>query len=208
MNQDAKPATSDELWEHFMGKYQNPNPIARYLTNNFFQAIGAFLTSLPQSATILEVGCGPGESTHRVLKYVDDRRFEASEYEQALVDLHQQRGFPVPIRQESVYELQRGENAFSCVLLLEVLEHLDNYQLALQEIFRVARDSVIISVPNEPIWRVLNFLRGKYWSDWGNTPGHINHWSAAEFIDLVSNYGEVISVTKPLPWTIIKARPF
>src|SRR5210317_1920818 len=138
MNQDAKPATSEELWEHFMGKYQNPNPIARFLTNNFFQAIGEFLASLPQSATILEAGCGPGESTHRILEYVDGRSFEASEYEQALVDLHHQRGFPVPIRQESVYELQRDENSFDCVLLLEVLEHLDNYQLALEELFRVA----------------------------------------------------------------------
>lgn len=202
---DEDTATPEELWEFYMGKYKNPNPLARLLTDRFFQSIGTTLQRLPADFRLLEVGCGPGESTHRILRMLNGQSLEASEFEQRLVDLHQRRGFPVPLSQESVYALQRKDNEFDCVLLLEVLEHLDDFNTALKEIFRVARHSVIISVPNEPLWRILNFLRGKYWSDWGNTPGHLNHWSRRDLIALIARYGDIQSVHTPTPWTIVHA---
>ena len=206
MEFDEKNASGEQLWQFYMGKYQNPNPIARYLTDRFYRDISALVNGLPADSRILEVGCGPGESTHRLLDATDGRTLESSEFEQRLVDFHLDKGFPVPLRQESVYELQREDNSFDCVMLLEVLEHLEDPQLALKEIFRVAARDVIISVPNEPLWRILNFLRGKYWSDWGNTPGHINHWSRASLVQLVSRYGTVQQVFSPTPWTIVHAR--
>ncbi|MCG8415340.1 MAG: class I SAM-dependent methyltransferase [Pseudomonadales bacterium] len=203
---DEKTATPEELWEYYMGKYKNQNPIARWLTNGFFDQIASLIKAFPNDYRILEVGCGPGESTRRILTMLDGQHLEASEFEQRLVDLHQKFGFPVPLRQESVYELQREENEFDCVMLLEVLEHLEDYELALSEIFRVAKKHVIVSVPNEPLWRILNFMRGKYWSDFGNTPGHINHWSASGLKTLVAQHGKIVQVLKPLPWTIILAK--
>ncbi len=201
-----KNSDSEQLWEHYMGKYKNPNPIARYLTNNFFHGINTLISSQPNTASILEIGCGPGESTRRILGMLNGQRFEASEFEQQLVDLHLENKFPVRIQQESVYDLQRKDNEFDCVILLEVLEHLEDYERALAELFRVARDTVIVSVPNEPLWCVMNFLRGKYWSDFGNTPGHINHWPTREFANLIAKYGQVVTVLTPTPWTIIQAK--
>ena len=189
-----------------MEKYKNPNPIAKWLTDGFYTALGQLLQSLPANASLLEVGCGPGESTRRILTMLQNRSLEASEFEQRLVDVNLHQDFPVKLQQESVYEMQRADNEFDALLLLEVLEHLDNYEQALSELFRVARQYVIVSTPNEPIWRILNFMRGKYWSDWGNTPGHINHWSSRQLVNLVSRFGEVVAVKKPLPWTIILAR--
>ena len=189
-----------------MGKYKNPNPIARYLTDNFFRGVENAISSLSPSASILEVGCGPGESTRKILSMLEGQHFEASEFEQDLVNLHLENNFPIKSQQESVYELQRKDDEFDCILLLEVLEHLEDYEKALEEIFRVARNSVIVSVPNEPLWRVMNFLRGKYWGDWGNTPGHINHWSTSEFTKLIANHGQIVKVFKPVPWTIILAK--
>jgi hypothetical protein len=46
-------------------------------------------------------------------------------------------------------------------------------------------------------------LRGKYIKDLGNTPGHLQHWSSDKFVDLVSNYFEIIEVKKPFPWTML-----
>lgn len=202
---DEESASPEQLWEHYMGKYKNPNPVAKMLTDGFFTNIGKILTTLPNDYRILEVGCGPGESTKRIQNMLGEQYFEASEFEQRLVDLHLQRGFPVHLSQESAYEMHREDDEFDCVLLLEVLEHLDDFETALAEIFRVAKRSVIISVPNEPLWRILNFMRGKYWSSWGNTPGHLNHWSRNELINLVSKYGTIQTVYKPVPWTIIHA---
>ena len=203
---DEGSDSPEELWEHYLGKDKNPNPIAKMLTHGFFDAVGRSLKTLPTDFRILEVGCGPGESTKNIMRLLNGQYFEASEFEQRLVDLHLQQGFPVTLSQESVYSMRRADNAFDCVLLLEVLEHLDDFEKALSEIFRVARDSVIVSVPNEPLWRVLNFLRGKYWSAWGNTPGHIHHWSRRSFCELVQKYGDVETIQSPVPWTIIHAK--
>lgn len=202
---DEESASGEQLWEHYMGKYKNPNPIARMLTDGFFNNIARILTTLPNDYRILEVGCGPGESTKRIKQLLNKHYFEASEFEQRLVDLHLQRGFPVPLSQESAYDMHRADDEFDCVLLLEVLEHLDDFETALTEIFRVAKHGVVVSVPNEPLWRTLNFLRGKYWSAWGNTPGHINHWSRSEFVKLIGKHGNIQAVYNPLPWTIIYA---
>ena len=45
------------------------------------------------------------------------------------------------------------------------------------EMARCAERHLLVSVPREPLWRMLNMARGAYWSDLGNTPGHLNHWS-------------------------------
>ncbi|MEX2130852.1 MAG: class I SAM-dependent methyltransferase [Pseudohongiellaceae bacterium] len=202
---EEKTASPEELWEHYMGKYKSSNPLAKFLTDRFFTCIGYSLASLPQQFRILEVGCGPGESTRRIQSMLNGQYFEASEFEQRLVDLHLARGFPVPLTQESVCAMHRADKEFDCVLMLEVLEHLHDYETALAELFRVARSTVIVSVPNEPLWRILNFARGKYWSDRGNTPGHLNHWSSKGFAALVGKYGRVVSVQTPTPWTIVHA---
>ena len=55
--------------------------------------------------------------------------------------------------------------------------------LSLAEIRRVTTSHALLSVPREPIWRMLNFLRGKYWSSGGNTPGHLQHWSRRGLFD-------------------------
>ena len=78
-------------------------------------------------------------------------------------------------------------------------------ELALAELARVARRDVVVSVPREPIWRAANLARGKYLTDLGNTPGHINHWGTKAFAELVGRRFHVRSVQTPFPWTMVAA---
>jgi hypothetical protein len=49
--------------------------------------------------------------------------------------------------------------------------------------------------------------RGKYWKDFGNTPGHIQHWTKRDFCRMVVNNGmKIISVKTPFPWTMVLAK--
>ncbi len=64
---------------------------------------------------------------------------------------------------------------------MEVLEHVPDPAAVLAEMFRVASRWVLVSVPREPLWRGLNMARGSYLRDFGNTPGHLNHWSKRSF---------------------------
>ena len=44
-------------------------------------------------------------------------------------------------------------------------------------------------------WRLLVLV--------GNTPGHLNHWSARSLRALLSGTGEVREVRSPFPWTMV-----
>jgi hypothetical protein len=84
-----------------------------------------------------------------------------------------------------------------------VLEHVPEPEATLSEMARVARRHLLVSVPREPMWRMLNMARGAYVRDLGNTPGHLNHWSKVGFHSLLSRYGRVQEVRTPFPWTML-----
>ena len=176
---DEKNATADELWAYYMEEYENQNPIAKKLFDNYYEMIAGILKHMDSGSRILEVGCAAGESSRRIQRMLNGQYFEASEYEERLVNKLIETNPPFKVTQESVYEMHRKDKEFDCVFLLEVLEHLENPEAALKELYRVASRYVVVSVPNEPLWSILNLLRGKYIRDRGNTPGHINRWSPA-----------------------------
>jgi hypothetical protein len=86
------------------------------------------------------------------------------------------------------------------------LEHVPDPERALAVLAALARPHLIVSVPREPLWRVLNLARGRYWRDLGNTPGHLQHWSTLAFLDLLQDHLEVLELRTPLPWTMALCR--
>ena len=87
-----------------------------------------------------------------------------------------------------------------------MLEHVPDPEHTLAEMARCAERHLLVSVPREPLWRMLNMARGAYWSELGNTPGHLNHWSRRSFVRLLSRHGEVVEVRSPFPWTMLLVR--
>ena len=76
---------------------------------------------------------------------------------------------------------------------------------AIHELKRTSAKYIIVSVPREPLWRILNMFRGKYLRCLGNTPGHINHWHSNSIINLLDNNFTIKRILKPIPWTMILA---
>lgn len=88
----------------------------------------------------------------------------------------------------------------------EVLEHLEHPEKGISELYRILKKGgyAIVSVPNEPIWRVLNLARLKYIRDMGNTPGHLNHWTRGQFIQFAQKAGfSVLKDNSPFPWSML-----
>ncbi|GMR18028.1 MAG: hypothetical protein BMS9Abin33_0428 [Gammaproteobacteria bacterium] len=195
--------------DNFRGKYTKSGFIGRLLLNHFFNCVKELIQYCnPQINRVLEVGVGEGFSTERIKTTLAHHvNFEASEFHTNLVKIAAGRNPQVKVQQESVYELNREDDSFDLVICLEVLEHLDNPSLALRELSRVSRSYVIISVPREPIWRILNLMRGKYISNFGNTPGHIQHWSARKIRSFVSPWFNMVAIRTPLPWTLLLLKP-
>jgi hypothetical protein len=95
---------------------------------------------------------------------------------------------------------------FDLASAIEVLEHVPDPEHTVSEMARCASRHLLVSVPREPLWRMLNIARGAYWPALGNTPGHLNHWSRRSFVDLLSRHGEVVEVRSPFPWTMLLVR--
>jgi len=196
-----------EKMEEFTGKYTQENFATRILLNGYFQAVEKLVAQTQNVKTALEIGCGEGYSTQRLKPFLPkDVQMFASEFEPSQVPAAQKRNPDVPTIQEDIYTSTRAANSADLVFLLEVLEHLPDPALALQKLKHISARYLILGVPNEPLWRVLNFARGKYWKDWGNTPGHINHWSSQAVANLVSReFGPVKKIYRPVPWTLLLA---
>ncbi|MCI9843901.1 class I SAM-dependent methyltransferase [Flavobacterium pectinovorum] len=191
--------------EDFSGKYEDTNFISKFLVNNYFKSVEKLVAKITPVNSAHEIGCGEGRSTIKLNGMISN--LTASEFVENLVLIAKKNNPSLTIFQESIYELQYENNSVDLVFLLEVLEHLDYPKLALQELKRVSSKFLILGVPREPIWRILNMCRFKYISDFGNTPGHLNHWSKHSIIRLIEKeYGKVIAVESPLPWTIVLAK--
>lgn len=189
-------------------KYGSTNPIVRWLMQGFESAVTELVDKV-RPVSIHEVGCGEGYWTLKWLEQGIDAR--GSDFSSTVIDLAQanalNRKLPVETFHAcSIYDLNPQEDAAQLVVCCEVLEHLEYPEAALQTLQAIANPYLIISVPCEPLWSVMNMARGKYLRHWGNTPGHIQRWSQRQFTAFVSRHFEVIEIRSPIPWTMLLCR--
>lgn len=186
-------------------KYGTRNPIARRLMQGFLDAVTElYRVSAPQ--TVLEVGCGEGElAAHLWRQGPRPDRFEICDVD--MVRLAPDLPPELVARQASIYALPWPDDAFDLVICCEVLEHLQDPAAGLRELARVSRRHVLLSTPWEPTWRLLNMARGRYLSQWGNTPGHVQHFGRAALARLARTELRLLAQRTPLPWTVLLGTP-
>lgn len=187
-------------------KYGTRNPLARWMMSGFLRSFDT-LAEQTGAQSSFEVGCGEGHLSIRLAQRGVAARgvdIAPSCIEKTLANAAAA-GVNVPARVADIRTLG-PEDAAELVVCCEVLEHLDDPVAAVETLARLARPWLLTSVPREPLWRVLNMCRGKYWGDWGNTPGHVQHFSAMAFRQLIARRFEVVAMEQPLPWTMILAK--
>lgn len=189
-------------------KYGSKNPLVNWMMAGFDTALQNFVSAAAPN-TIHEVGCGEG---YWVMTWaVEGRQVRGTDFSEQVIHMAQQnaeeRGLdPALFEARSIYDVDPAVDSADLIVCCEVMEHVDDPEAAFQALTKVAKKDLIVSVPREPLWRALNMARGKYLTDFGNTPGHINHWSSAGIERLAAKYFDVVSVAKPLPWTMIHCR--
>jgi SAM-dependent methyltransferase len=184
-------------------KYASTNPIEQRMMRGFMRALDSMLDGV-DARRILEVGVGEGQVMTRVRE-----RFPAAALvgvdlpDAALAEAWQVESLPCLFGDAT--RLPFADDTFDLVLAIEVLEHVPSPDRALRELARVCSSTLIASVPFEPIWRIGNMARRRYLRDFGNTPGHVNHWSRRSFARFVGSGFDVQRVASPLPWTMVRA---
>jgi 2-polyprenyl-3-methyl-5-hydroxy-6-metoxy-1,4-benzoquinol methylase len=184
-------------------KYGTRNPVERRLVGGFLADVRE-LVAQTGAREAHEVGCGEGELAMMLAR--QGLRVRGSDASVEVVAEAERRagaaGLDVAYRAAPIDSLAAPDDAAELIVCCEVLEHLDEPEAALDKLVGLASPWLLVSVPREPIWRVLNLARAKYVGDLGNTPGHLNHWSRRAFTELVRSRAEVVAERAPLPWTM------
>jgi ubiquinone/menaquinone biosynthesis C-methylase UbiE len=192
---------------NFEDKYASRNPIAKLLVAGFLDAVTElFVQADPGGKSVLEVGCGEGKLATQLIRHAPaPARYLATDV--SLDAITHNLDPRIETATASIYELPFHDRSFDIVVCCEVLEHLEQPELGLAEISRVARERVVISTPWEPVWRAMNMARGKYLRELGNTPGHVQHFTRSKLETLAAKYLQLLEMRTPLPWTVILGAP-
>ena len=195
--------TGENIVGNVYDKYGTRNPIARKLMDGFLGSVSE-LYMKARASRILEVGCGEGRlADHLMSLSHSPEQFEACDL--SLDKLAPELDPRIRFRAADIYQLPYERQQFDLVVCCEVLEHLDDPARGLAEIARVSSQWLLVSTPREPLWRVLNLVRGRYVSDLGNTPGHVQHFSRSSLLRLLEKQVQPVDVRTPLPWTVVLA---
>lgn len=190
---------------NYFDKYQTCHPLERWAVRRFLDAILAALDD-PGEGRVLDVGCGEGVVTGMIRQAFPRANVMGLDHGHALLALVRPELARVGLVAGSAYELPFPDDAFDLVVATETLEHLEDPAAALREIARVGRGRVLLTVPLEPHWRVLNCLRGRYLKDRGNTPGHLQHWSRRDFGRFLATRLELDRLRVVFPWILAAGR--
>lgn len=188
-------------------KYGSTNPLVRRMMDGFESALDDMLEAA-SPISLLDVGCGEGVLVHQWAQRLEPARVVGIDLEEPSIQAGwEQRKAPnLEYKVMRAENLPFAENEFDLACAIEVLEHVPDPEHTLAEMARCAEHRLLVSVPREPLWRMLNMARGAYLKDLGNTPGHLNHWSKRSFVKLLSHYGKVVEARSPFPWTMLLVR--
>jgi len=144
---------------------------------------------LPARPRLLDAGCGSGRNLPLLARYGDVAGFDADPH---AAELAHARGVGL-VRTGRVERIPFEEGGFDVVACLDVLEHVDDEQTALQELLRVTRPggAALVSVPAYPaLWSSHDLAAGhrrryrarelrRRTADAGWLPAGITHFHAA-----------------------------
>ncbi|MGH3747069.1 MAG: class I SAM-dependent methyltransferase [Micromonosporaceae bacterium] len=205
------PETPGVVIGNHTHKYTASNPAIRWLTQRWVANLTRVMDRIEaqhqpcETAAMraLEIGCGEGVISQK-LHQRWPHALGMDLPDAGLREEWKQRPGPRFLHGDA-HQLPFGDRMFDVVVAVEVLEHLDEPARGLQEMARVGRRHLVLSVPREPIFRACNLIAGRHVRALGNTPGHLNHWSTRSFVKFVSTVAQVREVSRPFPWTTVWA---
>ncbi len=206
-NKSVQGTIRADTAQRHIQKYTNKNPIHRYLLEHFFDVVADEIRNLP-SDHILEFGCGEGlfleKLKQRGIEFKSllgiDLRAEALEH---AASLHPDYRF----RKIDILEWDYEPKSFDLVIASQVLEHLPNPNPVLKRLALLSRKHLLLTVPWEPWFRLVNLLRGRDLCRLGNHPEHVNLWGFTNFKRFVEKYALVTTARVAFPFTVVTARP-
>jgi len=184
-------------------KYESNNIIQKIILNNYINEISLVIKKY-NLKRIFDCGSGEGHMIIKIISQMPKVTFYSGDYSFEKVFTFKNKKidsilhFVCDIYNNPI----RHDIEFDAVLNLSVLEHLHNPDKAIDSLISINARYFIISVPNEPFFRITNLLRGKYLKNFGNHPEHIHLWSVRKFSEILEKFFEIKEKFYPFPWQV------
>lgn len=184
-------------------KHTNSNPIQRRLIDRFHHVLMGKLGELAPGS-FLDAGCGEGFVAQIISEQFPGLAITGFDFNEPSVELARAKNPNATFVPASIYELPFSDGQFDVTGCFEVLEHLHDPLAALRELSRVTSRAVVMSVPHEPYFSLMNAARGKNLDirPRGSDPDHRNLWTRDAFRAFVEQELNVAWLGGSLPWTI------
>lgn len=188
--------------------YQNgvqKNILQRIWHTNKLRVISSLIPIKPK--TVLDVGCASGWFLSEISKvYPKSSCTGVDVYDKAL--MYGKKHYPhITFTRSNAEKLPFRSHSFELVISTEVLEHVENPQTMISEIYRVTKSKghaiIELDAGNKLfalIWHFWTHLQGKVWNH-----AHLHIFTPEKLIQLLIEKGFTIQKKKIFNWTMAMA---
>lgn len=188
-------------------KYANKNPLHQFALGRFHDAMAAEIKRVG-AETVLDFGCGEGFLLDKMSERgVDLSGYVGIDLRADALDFARRRHAEATFVQADIFEWPTDARNFDLVIASEVLEHLPEPEAALRRLVELCSGQLLLTVPHEPWFRLLNLMRGRDIMRLGNHPEHVQQWNPRTFARMVEACATVRSVRSVFPFILVGAAP-
>lgn len=192
MPTDLKP-NSTKIYQR--QSYQS-NFITKYYWDFRDKVIMSFIND--KHRNILDAGCGEGLLLEKLIKKYPEKNIKGLDIIEENIKICHEHNLPASVG--SLYQLADAEKYDLCILS-EVIEHLENPDLALNNIKKILKPSgeLLIVFPNDGAMKIAELLLFKFknaFADWG----HLRKYSPKSLKKILRDNGYEAEKTMSIPF--------
>jgi len=149
--------------------------------------------------TIADIGCGEGITLEKMHSLFPERKVLGIDFLSENIDICRHHGCKV--EQGDVYDLPLPSKSVDFVLFMEVIEHLEHPETAIQEIYRVLVPGgrLVIVFPNDMFFKIARILTLRF-REAAYDPGHVRQWTPHEMRDFLNSQGFTSIFSRNIPF--------
>ena len=148
---------------------------------------------------IYDIGCGEGILLEKICKMAPDRQVCGIDCMAENVAICRQHNLPA--KQGSLYSLEIPDNSADVIFLIEVIEHLTDYENALKELIRILKPGgkLVILFPHDSVFAFARFATLKF-KEWKYDPGHVKQWTHRDLNQTLKGLGMQSILNQSIPF--------
>lgn len=156
---------------------------------------------------VLDCGCGDGFCL-KILSELGKKNIIGVDLDKKILSFFKSRVSNIFIANSDIYHLPFRSEYFDKIYSFEVLEHIEDDEMALEEMYRVLKPGgkLVVTVPNSSypfLWDPLNWIIGRLTGRHLNTGiwvGHLRLYNSKEIISMIEKAGFKIKLVQYLTY--------